>query len=152
LDDPAAAGLEFGDERRVLEPDHRDPHSLLHTQLVEEGLVGWLIEPAHAELSRALVLLEVVQIHGTERLAELAFARVLPVVEHRDQVADTQIRLRLLEVPDGGLGRGDGLDQPPEEGDVHPVLGQMDRSIVQLLRRETLESGSVGHDRRSLPG
>src|SRR5207248_11545555 len=88
-------------------------------------------------------------VHRSQRLPQAALAGVEEVVDQGQGPDDVDLAARL--VADRLLGDRQRLQQPPEEADVETSLGDLDRTFVQLPRREGLELLARRH-RGSLPG
>src|SRR5712691_477539 len=91
------------------------------------------------------MLLEVVEVHGAERVRQFALARALPIVQQREQVAHADVGFGPVQVPRGGFGGGDGLDQAPQEDDVQPVFRQSHSLVVEVIRGELFQFLAGGH-------
>src|SRR5215216_2063491 len=86
---------------------------------------------------------QVVQVEGSQLIGDLIPTGIRDVVDMR---ADRRhVRLRLLQLSGGGLRNRQQLHQAPEEADVEVALCTAHCEVVQLLRRESLQTILVGH-------
>lgn len=99
--------------------------------------------PAAASVRADAVVPEVGQVHGPQLFGDLAATRVGDVVDVRAHPLD--VGFRIVELACHRLGGRQDGHQAPEEAGVEMATRSVDGEIVELARRELVETVVVAH-------